>query len=174
MATLNCSAAFRLKDINNDITSLVVYFQSDDANTLAALATDMQTFMVTLDAVTDAVIIQSQISFISPLGPGIKTTARPQPIASGELATYKLTDPDVRQFGVTTPALSRTFIDASGNVITTGLNGTYLGYWLVPFGVLGLTLLTNLWGTLQRLDKLGINTRKHRRQQQKVNLKVEP
>jgi len=161
-------ASVRLKDINNDTTSFTFYFQADDASTIAALTTNVQVLVSRLDAVTDAVIEELRITQIATLPSGLKGAAGPQPIASGELATYQLTSPPSKSFGVITPALNAAF-NSNGIPQNTGANATYLGSWFTPFGTLNIVGESNLWGTLLKLTKLGLRTRKHRRQQDHNN-----
>lgn len=173
MALLDFQGTVRLKDINEDIVSVVVYFQDLDTNTVADVGNSFDVWVLRLDAVTDALVEQVKFEVVLGLPVGLKIDAGPQPIASGELATYGVTGFPTRSFGVFTPALDRTFI-SNGIPQATGLNATYLGSWLTAFGADNITLLSNLWLPLSRLRSLGLRTRKHRKQQDRVNLEVEP
>jgi len=175
VAAINVQGTVRLKDINEDVVSLAVYWIDDDTNTIGDMVNSFDVFALRLDAVTDAVIEAEEVKIIAPIAIGAKTSAGDQPIASGELATYSITGDPTRSFGVFTPALKRAFIGGNGVPVTTGANGTYLGSWLTNFGPVDLiTLTSNLWLPLSRLRKLGLKSRKHTRQQDRVNLEVEP
>lgn len=175
MVAINMQGSVRLRDINEDIVSMAVYWQDDPTNVINDMLNSWDVWVGRLDAVTDAVIESTEVRIINGPPIGAKTVAGPQPIASGELATYVLVDDPTRSFGVYTPALNRAFIDLNGKVLVTGANATYLGSWLSTFGPVDLIqLASNLWLPLTRLRLIGLRSRKHRRQQDRVNTVVEP
>jgi len=171
MTAINMQGRVRMKDVNEDVVSLAVYFQDDDSNTILDLIDSFYVFVGHLDAVTDALMEANEVTVQPALPGGLKSVVGTQPIASGELATYAIDS--VRSFGVYTPALNRTFI-TNGIPQATGANATYLGDWLTAFGPDSITLLSNLFAPLVSLRKLGLRSRKHRRVQARGNTTIEP
>jgi hypothetical protein len=153
-----------------------LYFLASDASTLANFNTDIATLLTVLDAVTDAVIENVELKVSMTVPGGLKSTAGDQPMASGLLANYTIIAQPTKSYGTTTPALDRSWIDANGQPNDTGSLSTWTGYWLGSSGpgTFIPVFLSNLWEALKEPGYLQINTRKHRKQQQRVERKKTP
>lgn len=172
MALIDVQLTVRMKDINNDTTPQQVYFEVDDTKTIAQLNTAIGIFLGTLDTVVDPIIDQVLAKLVVPIS-GLKSSPGPDTISDGALFTYLLdtgADSAIRSYGQNTPGWARAKITAGGQVdVADSTVQTYYRYWTSgPIANLS-AFKSNDWVSLLEPERVKLNTRKHRREQQRIN-----
>lgn len=169
MATLEVQLSVNLTDLNGDSTPQQVYFTTSDATTLAQMTSDIQLYLGVLDLVTDAiidkVIAKVQIPFT-----GLKSSPGPNAIGTGALVTYLVAGATAdRSYGQQTPAFAQGKISNGQVNLSDSTVMDYINLW-VSSGFTHLSaLLSNNWVSLPKAERVKLNTRKHRREQQRIN-----
>lgn len=164
MALAHGSAQWRLVDYQGVTVSKTIYFQVDDAKTVAQIVSDLTAFAALLDGVTDAAtagIASLDISF-SPTG--LKTTAvQGNPVGEGILSTFSQTGVPLAYSDLVPAAKSAIIVN--GHVVETP-GGPYALYRADFLAALAnITLESSQERTLAAFRRNKLVTRKHRRGQ---------
>lgn len=164
MALAHGTAQWRLIDYLGVKVSKIIYFQVDDAKTIANVVSDLTGFAALLNGVTDAATAGIASLDINFAPTGLKTVPNVgNAIALGALSTFSQVGVP-NAFSDQVPAVAQAII-SNGHIIETP--GSAYALYRADF----LTALTNiqLESNQERLLSAfrgnDINTRKHRKQQ---------
>lgn len=164
MALAHGTAQWRVVDYQGVVVSKTIYFQVDDAKTVANIVSDLTAFAALLDGVTDAATAGVASLDINFAPTGLKTTAvKGNPIGEGILSTFSQTGVPLA-YSDLVPAAKAAII-SGGHVIETpgSAYDLYRAEFLTPLA--NITLESNSERTLSAFRRNKLNTRKHRRQQ---------
>lgn len=169
MAAIDVQLSVNVTDLNGDSTPQQVYFQIDDAKTIAELNTAVGVYLGTLDTVIDPVISKVAAKIQVPIS-GLKSVAGPNPIGTGALFTYLLSGATAdRSYGQNTPGWAQAKVSNGQVLLTDATVQTYYKYWTTaPITNLS-AFMSNDWVSLPEPRRVKLNTRKHRREQQRLN-----
>lgn len=164
MAIAHASAQWRLYDYQGVSVSKVVYFEVDDAKTVAQIAADLSVFGGLLDGVTDAAT-NGFASFTINIAPaGLKTTpVQGNPVGEGILSTFSQTGVPLAYSDLVPAAASGIIVN--GHVVETpgGAYADYKAPFLTP--MTSITLTSEGQRPLAAFRHNKLVTRKHRRGQ---------
>lgn len=164
MAIAHGNAQWRLADYQGVTVSKTIYFQVDDAKTVAQIVTDLTAFAALLDGVTDAATAGIASLDIQFAPTGLKTTAvQGNPVGEGGLTTFSQTAVALA-FSDLVPAFKSSLI-VSGHIVETpgGPYDLYRADFLTA--LTNIRLESNQLRTLSTFRRNKLVTRKHRRGQ---------
>ena len=168
MAVRAGSASFRLIDYLGVKVPKIVYFNVDDAKTIANVIADLEAFAALLDPVTDAASFAHVANFsINFTDSALKGTPNEGNAASISGAASFAETGTGQTFSDLIPAIAQAQV-SSGSIID-GVGSPFLAYrtaFVTPFT--NITLTSQDQRTLAAFHSSNIPTRKHRRQQRAV------
>lgn len=169
MATIEVQLSVNVRDINLDTATQQVYFTIDDSKTIAELNTAIGVYLGTLDTVIDPTIQTVTAKVQVPIS-GLKSTPGPNPVAKGALFTYEILGATAdRSYGQQTPGWAADkIVNGEINLQDTTVQ-TFYRYWTAAAIANISAFLSNNWVSLPATRRVKLNTRKHRKQEQRIN-----